>query len=165
MKKFFSFLLCFFLVTNCYAEISFNVNDYTEDELIDIVNIISEHSSKLGYLYPNDEIVVGVDIPAGQYEFWIEENDISFGTKMIEQNLNYHCQNTLLCMVLWGDNTGGSQYTNVGYFEFYFDQYGDHRTIELREGQVIAATAISGVNFKGVRMKYTQNRKSGLFGD
>lgn len=166
MRRICSLLVCLFLlITNCYAEVNFNVNDYTDDELIDIMNAISEHESKLGYLYPNEEVVVGVDIPAGIYEFWIEESDIDFSAKMIEQNLNYHCQNTLLCMVLWGNSNGGSQYDNVGYLEFYFDQYGDHMTIELDEGQVIAAAVVSGANFKGVRMKYIPNRKSGLFED
>lgn len=166
MKRFFSLLLCLLLLSStCYAAVDFNAEDYSEDELIEIMKAICDANSNLGYLYPNEEILIGTDIPAGLYEFWIEESDISFSQEMIDRDLDYHCQATLLCMVLWGTDNGSEEYDDIGYLEFYFDEYGDHKTVRLKDGQIIATAAISGASYHGVRMKYNPNGKSGLFGN
>lgn len=133
MKKFFSLLLCLLLLcSTCYAEVDFNVDDYTDDELIEIMKIIYEANAQLGYLYSNDVLVVGEDIPAGAYEFWVEEDDIGFSQKMIEQDLDYHCGFTTLCMIQWGEKYDKWNYDN--YIDIFNDEYGCHKMVTLEEG-------------------------------
>lgn len=164
MKKFFSLLLCLLLLcSTCYAEVDFNVDDYTDDELIEIMKIIYEANTQLGYLYSNDVIVVGEDIPAGAYEFWVEEDDIGFSQKMIEQDLDYHCGFTTLCMIQWGEKYDKWNYDN--YIDIFNDEYGCHKMVTLEEGQVLWTNEVYGANFLGLRMKYIPDRKSGLFGN
>ena len=65
MKKILVAILCLiFLCSTCYAEVNFNVEDYSEDELIEIMQAIYDANTQLGYLYVNDVLVVGKDIPA-----------------------------------------------------------------------------------------------------
>ena len=72
------FVLLIGLVSFACAEIDFDVNDYTDDEIIDIMKTIFDSDTQTGYMYSNDVLVVGKDIPAGAYEFWVEESDIGF---------------------------------------------------------------------------------------
>lgn len=162
MKKFFSLLISLLLLcSTCYGEVNFNVEDYTDDELIEIMKAISEADSQLGYLYSNDVLVVGEDIPAGAYEFWVEEDDIGFSQEMIKQNKDYHCGFTTLCDIRWGDTYDKWDIEN--YIDIFNDEYGVRKMVTLEEGQYLWTTEIYGANYLGLRMKYIPNRKSGLF--
>ena len=160
MKKFLSFLLCLLLLCpTCCAAVDFNVEDYTDDELIEIMRLISEADEQLGYLYSNDVLVVGEDIPAGAYEFWVEEEDIGF---VNERNLDYHCAATMLCSVKWGAIYDDWDYDNC--IQIYYDEYGAHKLATLEEGQYLWTSEVYGKGYLGLRMKYIPERKSGLFG-
>lgn len=164
MKKFFSLLLCLLLFcSTSYAEVDFRVEAYTDDELIEIMKVICAADTQLGYLYSNDVLVVGKDIPAGAYEFWVEEEDIGFSQKMIEKNLDYHCGFTTLCTIMWGAEYDKYNYEN--YVDIYNDEYGIHKPITLEEGWSLWTTEVYGANYLGLRMKYFPSRKSGLFAD
>lgn len=164
MKKLFSLLLCLLLLcSTCYAEVDFKVEDYTDDELILIMKTICESDTQLGYLYVNDVLVVGKDIPAGAYEFWVEEEDIGFSKTMIEKNLDYHCGYTTLCTIMWGKEYDKYSYEN--YINIYNDEYGVHKLVMLKDGLVLWTKESYGANYQGLRMKYIPNRKSGLFAD
>ena len=164
MKKVLAMMLCcLFLVGNfSFAENNFNVDDYTDDELISIMRSIYEAETQLGYLYSNDVLLVGTDIPAGPYEFWVEESDIGFSRDMIDDPLDYHCGYTTLCMIWWSDE---ERKTDCNKYEsIYYDQYGVRVKITLKEGQYLWTTVSSGgANYVGLRMKYFPNRRSGLF--
>lgn len=159
MKKCLVLLICLLLLgSTCYASVNFNVEDYTDDELIEIVKAISEADAQLGYLYSNDILVVGEDIPAGAYEFWVEEEDVGF---VNTDNLDYHCVATMLCNVKWGSEYNVWEYD--GSVDIYYDEYGAHKLATLEEGQYLWTTEISGNGYLGLRMKYIPERKSGLF--
>lgn len=162
MKKLLGLLLCLLLLcSTCYAAVDFNVEDYTDDELIEIVKAISEADAQLGYLYSNDVLVVGEDIPAGAYEFWVEEEDIGFSQALIEKNYDYHCIGSMLCTIKWGDEHDDWNYENS--IDIYYDEYGNHKMATLKEGQYIWTNELYGANYIGFRMKYIPERKSGLF--
>ena len=156
-------LLVFLFVGTALSEINFNVDDYTEDELIDIVHMIYESKSQLGYLYASDVLVAGQDIPAGIYECWVEEEDIGFSQHLIDSGLDYHCGSTTLCSIRWGKEY--DKYNFDGYVDIFYDEYNTHKMITLEEGQSLWTTEIYGANYVGLRMKYVPGRKSGLFSD
>ena len=161
MKKFLGLLFCLLLLcSTCYAAVDFNVEDYTDDELIEIMKAIAESDEQLGYLYSNDVLVVGEDIPAGAYEFWVEEEDIGF---VNVKNLDYHCIATMLCSVKWGAVHDDWDYEHD--IDIYYDEYGAHKLATLEEGQYLWTTEVSGNGYLGLRMKYIPERKSGLFGN
>lgn len=67
MKKICSLLLCLLLIcSSCYAEVDFNVNDYTNEELAEIYSIVSNKLHEC-VLVPAGFYVVGTDLPAGKY--------------------------------------------------------------------------------------------------
>ena len=164
MKKILSLLVCLILLcSTCYAAVDFNVEDYTDDELIEIMKAIAEADSQLGYIYSNDILVVGEDIPAGAYEFWVDEEDIGFSQEMIKQNKDYHCGFTTLCVIGWSDTSGEWNENNCIYI--YNDEYGNHKMLTLEEGQQLVTSEYYGANFIGMKMKYVPEKKSGLFGN
>lgn len=165
MKKLVTSLLCLLLLSStCYAEVNFRVEDYDDDELIEIMQAICEADSKLGYWYSNDVLVVGEDIPAGAYEFGVEEDDIGLSKDMIEEPLDYHCEYTTLCDIQWGAEYDRHSFEN--YISIYCEEYGVHKPLTLEEGQFLwTREATGGSNFRGLRMKYVPNRRSGLFSD
>lgn len=141
------------------ADVNFDVSAYTDDELIEIMQIIRESETQLGYLYAGDVLKVGEDIPAGTYEFWVEEDDVAISDKMKEYD--YHCGWTTLCELEWGDME--DEYNPEGYLDFYYDEYGGHKGATLEEGTDLWVREVNGVGFKGVRLKYNPGAKSGLF--
>ena len=146
------------LVGFACAETDFDVNDYTDDEIIDIMKTIFDSDTQTGYMYSNDVLVAGKDIPAGAYEFWVEESDIGFSQAFIDDPKDYHCINSMLCYILWGDED------DYSYKEIFYDEYNVRVKVNLEEGQSLWTTISSGgANFEGIRMKYFPNRKSGLF--
>ena len=158
-------MMCLFSIL-CFAvaEVEFNVEDYSDDELIEIMKAIYEADTQLGYLYSNDVLEVGTDIPAGAYEFWVEESDIGFSQKMIDEPLDYQCGSTTLCYIQWADEY--DQWNFENYVAIYYDQYNDHVKINLEEGQFVwTGMGSGGANYVGLRMKYFPNRKSGLFAE
>lgn len=146
------------------TEVDFNIDDYTEDELIEIMTRIQQGETNLGYQYSSDVLLVGEDIPAGHYEFWIEEDDIEMNQTMIDKidnGIDYHCGATELCSVRWSkeqDNWGDYEYA-----VFYYDDFGVHQMVELEEGDYLWTTCYNGINYIGFRMKYMPFLKSGLF--
>jgi len=164
MKKVLAMMLCcLFLMGNfSFAENNFNVDDYTDDELISIMCSIYEAETQLGYLYSNEILRVGTDIPAGSYEFWVEESDIGFSKDMIDDPLDYHCGYTKLCTIWWSNKEGEMDYNKCE--SIYYDQYGVRIKVKLKRGQYLWTTQRSGgANYVGLRMKYFPNRRSGLF--
>ena len=164
MKKIVALLVCLvcFFGGFAIAEVKFNADDYSDDELIDIMKAIYDADTQLGYLYSNDVLLVGKDIPAGPYEFWVEESDIGFSNDMIERDLDYHCGWTTLCMIFVGTEKG--EYDDYRYI--FYDQYNMRIKINLSEGQYLWTEQDSGgANYLGLRMKYFPNRRSGLFSD
>ena len=82
---------------------------------------------------------------------------------MIEKNRNYHCGYTTLCIIKWGEKYDNWDYDNS--IDIYNDEYGYHKYVTLKEGQSLWTTEYYGANYRGLRMKYCPNRKSGLFGE
>ena len=74
MKRLFALLICCLMLfsTTCFAEVDFNIDDYTDDELKEICQMIT---AKLNtpVIVPTGYYVVGEDLPAGRYT--IVEND------------------------------------------------------------------------------------------
>lgn len=67
MKRFVAFLCCFLLLcSTCYAEVDFNVSDYTNEELAEIYSIVSDKLYGC-IVVPAGYYVVGKDLPAGKY--------------------------------------------------------------------------------------------------
>ncbi len=173
-KMFTRKLLVFFMIL-CFAasmfsslalaatDVDFNVEDYTEEELIEIVHRIHDADTKLGYLYASDVLLVGTDIPAGHYEFWVEEDDVKIGPEMqefLDDGHDYHCGYTELGAVKWGEQYDGWDYE---YEDIYYDEYGVHKSVTLEEGNYIWVKAYYGTDFVGIHIKYFPNRQSGLF--
>lgn len=157
------FSLMVSLFVPAYAELNFNVQDYTDEELLEIMTIIQQSDTKLGYLYSSDVLEVGKDIPAGHYEFWVEEEDIGFSQEYLgnADQYDYHCGFSTLCYILWGNEYDGSEHN---YEEIYYDEYNVHKMITLEEGQFVwTKVSSAGANYKGLRMKYLPNTASGLF--
>ncbi len=156
-------LLIMALTGAASSEVNFNVDNYTEDELISIVQMIYDSNSQLGYMYSSDILVVGQDIPAGIYEFWVEEEDIEFSQELKEKidDYDYHCCFTTLCAIHWGDEY--NKYSSDNYEEIFYDEYGIHKLITLKDGQSLWTKEYYGANYIGLRMKYVPDRKSGLF--
>ncbi len=151
MKRFISLIIVLLLCVQVYsisgfAETSFDVSNYTDNELIDIMLAIYEADTNLGYLYYGDEFEVGKDIPAGHYEFWIEEGDVGGGEGIL---FRIQCS---------------AEHKNLEYYENIKDnELGVHKQMTLEEGQFLWLTIWNGTDVKGVRIKYVPNRKSGLF--
>ena len=152
MKRIYSLVLCVILLcSTCYAATDFDVKDYTDNELIEIMKAIYDSNSQLGYMYSNDILVVGEDIPAGAYEFWVEEDDI-----VLNQD------GLVLCLIKWGSEYNVYNYENC--IDILSNEYGIHKLVKLEEGQHLWTTAYySGTSYTGFRMKYLPERKSGLF--
>ena len=73
MKKLVSLMLCLLLLcSTCYAEVDFNVDNYTTEELAEIYSIVSEKLHGC-IVVPAGYYVVGTDLPAGKYT--ILDND------------------------------------------------------------------------------------------
>lgn len=162
MKKIVALLVCLvcFFGGFAVAEVEFNADDYSDDELIDIMKAIYDADTQLGYLYSNDVLLVGKDIPAGPYEFWVEESDVGFSKRMLEDPYEYHCGNSCLCVIYVADEYGDYDQ----YYCIYYDQYNMRVKISLSEGQyVLTEQSSGGANYLGLRMKYFPNRRSGLF--
>lgn len=67
MKKFFALLVVLFLLcSSSTAEVNFNPNDYTSEELAKIYSILSEKLFGC-VIVPQGCYVVGTDLPAGKY--------------------------------------------------------------------------------------------------
>lgn len=161
MKKLVVMILCVACLLGGIAisEVNFRVEDYTDDELIDIMKAIYDADTQLGYWYSNEVLIVGQDIPVGAYEFWVEESDISLSKDMLEDPMDYHCAYSRLCLIEAGNRQEGFEYYYV-----YYDEYGMRIKISLGEGDEIQAVLCSGgADFMGFRMKYFPNRRSGLF--
>lgn len=156
------FVLLIGLVSFACAESDFNINDYTDDEIINIMKAIFDSDTQTGYMYSNDVMVVGKDIPVGAYEFWVEESDISFSQKFMDDPKDYHCGNSTLCYIQWGNEY--NPYVFETFEEIFYDEYNEHVKVNLEEGQFLwTIEGAAGANFEGLRMKYFPNRKSGLF--
>ena len=141
-----------FISTNVsIAENTFDVHDYTDDELIDIVRAIHDADTNLGYIYYGDVLKVGEDIPAGHYEFWVEESDVGGSS------------DDLLARICWDKNYRG-EYLFESYQPIYERDYGVHIQITLEDGYYVWTQKLSDAKyFSGVRMKYIPNRRSGFF--
>ena len=68
MKKAIVVALCLLMFANstCFAEVDFNVADYTMEELGEIYSIISKKINEY-VLVPTGMYIVGKDLPAGKY--------------------------------------------------------------------------------------------------
>lgn len=68
MKEKLLALLCILMLLSpiCYAEVDFNVDDYSSAELAEIYSIVSEKINGF-ILVPEGYYVVGQDLPAGKY--------------------------------------------------------------------------------------------------
>ena len=146
------------------AEVNFNPDDYTEEQLAEIILRIHNSNTQEGYMYTSDVLIAGQDIPAGHYEFWIEENDVAIGPEIqqhLDEGIDYHCGNTELCIIKWGKEH--DDWGDYDYEEFYYDEYGVHKPVTLEEGDYLWTKAYKGINYEGFHMKYFPNRQSGLF--
>ena len=140
-------LLCLLTCVNSgMGENVFDVRNYTDNELIDIMLAIYDADTNLGYLYFGDVLEVGKDIPAGHYEFWIEDSDVGGGVG-----------------ILFEVQCSKEKKTYDNYINFKDDEYGNHKLMVLEEGQYVWLTDWHGIGIIGVRLKYIPNRKSGLF--
>lgn len=172
VKKLLCALLCALLLCSAAMaeadetdKVDFNAADYTEDELADIMVAIQESGLQDGYLYSSDVLKVGEDIPAGSYEFWVEEDDIGFSQEFINDPYDYHCGGSTLCILMRGPEQ--DNYNDETEYEyFYYDEYSVHKLIALEDGDLIwTEESYAGANFTGIHMRYFPNRKSGLFFD
>ena len=158
------FILTISSFASSNTEVDFNAEDYSEEELIEIMTRIQKVGSQFGYVYASDVLLVGEDIPAGHYEIWIEEDDIAKGQEMIDRindGTTRHCGATTLCIVKWW-----TEHNNQGDYnheDFYHDEYGVHKTITLKEGEYLWTDEHYGIEYEGFRIKYFPDKKSGLF--
>lgn len=93
MKKIVALLVCLvcFFGGFAIAEVKFNADDYTLQELTEIYSIISEKLNDY-VLIPEGYYVVGKDLPAGKFSFLyyedVEEENLESSIIAIFNNLN-----------------------------------------------------------------------------
>lgn len=122
MKKFVAVLTCLLLLcSNCVADVTFNVDDYSAEELATIYNMISEKLYEC-VIVPQGFYVVGSDLPAGKYTI-LENSELlgeepEFSWVAIFNNIDDYKKETShwswgnegslcvdMCNTLWGGMT------------------------------------------------------------
>lgn len=80
VKKIFALAICIMVLcsSSCLADTTFNVDDYTTDELASIYSIVSMRVFKCVKV-PAGQYIVGVDLPAGTYTV-LENDDVEGNT-------------------------------------------------------------------------------------
>ena len=126
-------LLCSF----AYAEVDFDVNKYTTEELNEIYSIVSEKLK--GYVViPDGYYVVGKDLPAGKYTFLCSDlldEDLEDGIVLIYNNAEDYKSE----INSWG---WMAEDTKAEYVYYTFDL---SLGCELTDGMVIGITGKAAV--------------------